>query len=426
MMSNPLWSDVLSTKDRHKSLYPGRIIIMTPFLQICTILAILLLSAKAAGYLSTKLGQPSVLGELLIGVILGPSLINIFNLSFLDYAELPHFINDFAEIGVLLLMFIAGLELHLSDLAQNKAASAYAGVLGVLVPVLFGFLVGELFSMEIRQSLFLGLTLGATSVSISAQTLIELKALRSKVGFGLLGAAVFDDMLVILLLSGFIALDQGGSALEIVFVLVKMIAFLGLSLAFGYWVLPKISRKVQKLPIAQGTITLAIIIMLVYGVAAELLGGMAAITGSFIAGLMYARTKEKVEIERGLRSLSYGLFVPIFFINIGLHVDVRGMGLATLWILLVISFVAIIGKILGAGLGAKIGKFSWLESLQLGLGMVSRGEVGLIVATVGLQANLLNPDLYTSIVGMVLITTLITPPLLRASFAKSTKLNNPT
>jgi Kef-type K+ transport system membrane component KefB len=127
-----------------------------------------------------------------------------------------------------------------------------------------------------------------------------------------------------------------------------------------------------------------------------------------------------------LRSLSYGLFVPIFFINIGLHVDVRGMGLATLWILLVISFAAIIGKILGAGLGAKIGKFSWLESLQLGLGMVSRGEVGLIVATVGLQANLLNPDLYTSIVGMVLITTLITPPLLRASFAKSTKLNNPT
>lgn len=399
---------------------------MTPFLQICTILALLLLAAKAAGYLSTKLGQPSVLGELLIGVILGPSLINIFNISFLDYSELPHFIDEFAEIGVLLLMFIAGLELHLSDLAKNKTASAFAGILGVLVPVFFGYLVGEFFSMEIEQSLFLGLTLGATSVSISAQTLIELKALRSKVGFGLLGAAVFDDMLVILLLSGFIALQQGGSALEIVVVLVKMITFLGLSLAFGFWVLPKISKKVQKLPIAQGIITLAIIIMLVYGVAAELLGGMAAITGSFIAGLMFARTKEKIEIERGLRSLSYGFFVPIFFINIGLHVDVRGMGISTLWVLIIISIVAIIGKILGAGLGAKIGKFSWLESLQLGLGMVSRGEVGLIVATVGLTENLLNPDLYTSIVGMVLVTTLITPPLLRASFAKSTKSNDPT
>ncbi len=399
---------------------------MTPFLQLCTTLVLLLLAAKAAGYLSTKIGQPSVLGELLVGVILGPSLINIFNFSFLDYAELPHIINDFAELGVLLLMFIAGLELQLSDLAENKAASAYAGVLGVLVPVLFGFLVGEFFAMDIEHSLFLGLTLAATSVSISAQTLIELKALRSKVGFGLLGAAVFDDMLVILLLSGFIALQQGGSALEIGVVLIKMIAFLSLSVAFGYWVLPKISRRVQKLPIVQGTITLAIVIMLVYSVSAEVLGGMAAITGAFIAGLMYARTKEKAEIERGLRSLSYGLFVPIFFINIGLHVDVRGMGLSALWILFIISIAAILGKIIGSGLGAKLGKFSWLESLQLGIGMVSRGEVGLIVATVGLQEDLLYPELYTSIVGMVLITTLITPPLLRASFAKSIKVNNPT
>jgi Kef-type K+ transport system membrane component KefB len=399
---------------------------MTPFLQISILLAILLLAAKAAGYLSTKLGQPSVLGELLIGVILGPSLFNIFNLSFLDYQELPHFIDEFAEIGVLLLMFIAGLELHLSDLAKNKGASAYAGILGVLVPVILGFLVGELFSMETNQSIFLGLTLGATSVSISAQTLIELKVLRSRVGFGLLGAAVFDDMLVILLLSGFIALNQGGSALEIIIVLVKMIVFLSLSLAFGYWLLPKISHKVQSLPIAQGTITLAIIIMLFYGVSAELLGGMAAITGAFIAGLMYARTKEKNEIERGLRSLSYGLFVPIFFINIGLHVDVRGMSISSLWILIMITFVAIIGKVFGAGLGAKLGKFSWQESLQLGVGMISRGEVGLIVATVGLLENLLNPDLYSSIVGMVLITTLITPPLLRASFAKSTNFDKST
>ncbi len=233
-------------------------------------------------------------------------------------------------------------------------------------------------------------------------------------------------MLVILLLSGFIALHLGGSSLEIIIVLVKMIVFLSLSLAFGYWILPKISRKVQTLPITQGTITFAVIIMLVYGISAELLGGMAAITGSFIAGLMYARTKEKNEIERGLRSLSYGLFVPIFFTNIGLHVDVRGMSISALWVLVMITIVAILGKILGAGLGAKLGKFSWLESLQLGIGMISRGEVGLIVATVGLQENLLTSDLYSSIVGMVLITTLITPPLLRASFAKSINIDKST
>ena len=390
--------------------------IMTAFLQICTTLAILLLSAKAFGYLSTKLNQPSVLGELIIGIILGPSLLNIFNISFLNYEELPMFINEFAEIGVLLLMFIAGLELHLSDLAKNKAASAYAGIFGVVVPVLLGFLVGEMFSMDREQSLFLGLTLGATSVSISAQTLIELRMLRSRVGFGLLGAAVFDDMLVILLLSGFIALHLGGSINEILMVVGKMVVFLSASLAFGYWILPKITKKIQKLPITQGSITLALVIIFVYGVSAEILGGMAAITGSFIAGLMYARTTEKNEIERGLRSLAYGLFVPIFFINIGLHIDIHDMGISSLWILLAVSAVAILGKIIGSGLGARLGKFGWKESLQLGVGMVSRGEVGLIVATVGLQENLLNPDLYSAIVGMVLITTLITPPLLRASF----------
>ena len=389
---------------------------MTAFLQICTILAILLLAAKAFGLLSTKLGQPSVLGELLIGIIIGPSLINIFKISIFTYEELPIFINEFAEIGVLLLMFLAGLELNLSDLAKTKSASAFAGVFGVLIPVILGFLIGELFSMDFNQSIFLGLTLGATSVSISAQTLIELKVLRSRVGFGLLGAAVFDDMLVILLLSGFLALNIGGSFLEILIVLIKMILFLGLSLAFGFWLLPKITKVVQKLPIAQGSITLAIIILLVYGVAAEILGGMAAITGAFIAGLMFARTSEKHDIERGLRSLSYGLFVPIFFINIGLHVDIHDLGISSLWLLSAITIVAIIGKIVGAGLGAKLGKFNWKESLQLGIGMVSRGEVGLIVATVGLQENLLTADLYSAIVGMVLITTLITPPMLRAAF----------
>lgn len=394
---------------------------MTHFLQICILLAILLLSAKLFGYISTRFGQPSVLGELIVGIILGPSLLDILNLPFLTYNELPDFVATLAELGVLFLMFIAGLELSLSDLAQNKSASMYGGTLGVVVPVALGFFVGELFGMDANHSIFLGLTLGATSVSISAQTLIELKVLRSRVGFGLLGAAVFDDILVILLLSGFIALYSGGSILEILIVLVKMIAFLALSLTFGYWLLPKISKKIKTLPIAQGVLTMAIIILLVYGVAAELLGGMAAITGSFIAGLMYSRTKEKGEIEKGLHSLSYSLFVPIFFVNIGLNVDIRGMDPSVLWILLAISFIAIIGKIIGAGLGARLGKFSWLESLQLGIGMISRGEVGLIVATIGLSENLLNPDLYSVIVGMVIITTLVTPPLLRASFASSTK-----
>jgi Kef-type K+ transport system membrane component KefB len=399
---------------------------MTAFLQLAIILAILLFSAKAAGYLSIKLGQPSVLGELLAGIILGPSLINILHLPVFSLHESGEFIKEVGEIGVLLLMFLAGLELHLDELAQNKIASMFGGILGVIVPIGLGFWIGTIFDLNFNNAMFLGLTMGATSVSISAQTLIELKALRSKVGLGMLGAAVFDDMLVILILSTFLALQAGGSVLAILLVLVKMIIFLSASLAFGFWVIPWISRKVERLPISYGVLTLAIIVILVYGFAAEIVGGMAAITGSFIAGLMFSRTKQKPEIDRGMKALSYSFFVPIFFINIGLNVNVSNIGLDTIWIMLLISFAAIVGKIVGSGGGARIGNFTWRESLQLGIGMVSRGEVGLIVAAVGLEAGLISSQLFSAIIGMVLITTVLTPPMLRISFAKPKTLENAT
>ena len=389
---------------------------MSSFLQLAFLLTLILVAAKASGYLATKLGQPSVLGELIVGLLLGPSLVNIGHLPFITAAHVSETIYELGELGVLLLMFIAGLELHLSDLAKNTKVAAYSGVLGVIVPVGLGFLAGEVFGMSLENSVFLGLTLGATSVSISAQTLMELKVLRSRVGLGLLGAAVFDDILVILLLSSFVALADGGSTLQILLVLAKMVGFLALSALFGLWALPRLTVAVSKLAISQNVLTLALIIMLTYGLAAELLGGMAAITGTFVAGLMFSRTPEKTQIEGGLRALSYAFFVPIFFVNIGLSIDLRQVSLAALWLMLAITLLAVIGKILGSGLGARLGKFSWLESLQLGIGMVSRGEVGLIVASIGLSAGHLTDDAFSAVVGMILITTLITPPLLRATF----------
>ncbi len=389
---------------------------MTPFLQLVFSIAVILLAAKLAGYLSTKLGQPAVLGELLVGVILGPSLIDLGHLPFITDSHTIEIVAELGELGVLLLMFLAGLELHLSDLAKNTRVSAYAGILGVLLPVGLGFLIGELFGLDLDSSVFFGLTLGATSVSISAQTLMELKVLRSRVGLGLLGSAVFDDVLVILLLSIFVALSGGGSSLEILLVFGKMILFLGLSMAFGLWALPYLARKASRLPVSQNVLTFGIVILLIYGLAAEVLGGIAAITGTFIAGLMFARTPEKSELETGLRALSYSFFVPIFFVSIGLGINVRELDLSALWLMVVSSIFAILGKILGAGAGAKMAKFSWRESLQLGIGMVSRGEVGLIVATIGLNGGFLTPAAFSAVLGMVLITTLVTPILLRASF----------
>jgi Kef-type K+ transport system membrane component KefB len=247
---------------------------MSIFLQLAFLLAIILLSAKMAGYLSIRFGQPSVLGELLVGILLGPSIINLLNFSFIDH-ELIETVAKLGELGVLLLMFLAGLELHFNEMKKNLRVAALAGLMGVAWPVLLGWGVGSLFGLDESASIFLGLALGATSVSISAQTLIELKALRSRVGLSLLGAAVFDDILIILLLSVFLALQSGGgSRYDILLIIVRMILFLIISVMFGLWALPWIIRRFSKLPVSQGLLTISLVIMLAYGIASEYFGGM--------------------------------------------------------------------------------------------------------------------------------------------------------
>lgn len=390
---------------------------MSTFLQLAALISVILFSAKLAGYLSLRLGQPSVLGELLIGIVLGPSVIDLLHLPFIDHS-LGETIAAFGELGVLLLMFLAGLELQLNELTRNTRVAAYAGLIGVVVPAALGWGAGRLFGMDNATSIFLGLALGATSVSISAQTLMELKVLRSRVGLSLLGAAVFDDILVILSLSIFLAMQGGaGNLAEILWILVKMLAFLTFSVAFGLWVLPWLTHRMARLPISQGILTLTLVVLLTYGFAAEMLGGMAAITGAFIAGLMMARSGEKERVEQGIHSMAYGLFVPVFFINIGLSVNARELQTNMILFAVVITVTGIAGKWLGAGLGARLGGMSRRESAQLGAGMVSRGEVGLIVASVGIRQGLVTTDEFSAVVAMVLVSTLVTPPILRALFA---------
>ncbi|HXF84772.1 MAG TPA: cation:proton antiporter [Anaerolineales bacterium] len=391
---------------------------MSTFLQLAFLISVILFAAKFAGYLSIRLGQPSVLGELLVGILLGPSLVNLLNLPFIEH-KLTETIAELAEFGVLLLMFIAGLELHFSEMRQNLRVAVSAGFLGVFFPVLMGWGAGRLFGLDQASAIFLGLTLGATSVSISAQTLIELKALRSRVGLSLLGAAVFDDILVILFLSVFLGITSGGeSSSGLILIVLRMFLFIVLAVLFGLWALPWIARNVTQLPISQGLLTISLIVMLVYGIAAEFLGGMAAITGAFLAGLMLARCPEKERIESGAHALAYALFVPLFFVNIGLSVNLRQFHLESLLLTLAIIAVAVISKWVGAGLGARLGGLTRLEATQLGAGMISRGEVGLIVANVGIQQGLVFDDEFSAIVMMVLVSTLITPPILRALFVR--------
>jgi Kef-type K+ transport system membrane component KefB len=396
---------------------------LTPFLQLAVALAILIAAAKAGGYLSYRLGQPSVLGELLVGILLGPSLVDFLHIAYFTDPHMSEVIHELAEIGVLLLMFLVGLELHLSDLAKTGKVAAIAGVLGVILPLLMGFGAGIAFGLTTQAAIFMGLILAATSVSISAQTLMELKVLRSRVGISLLGAAVFDDILVVLGLSLFTALvvsEASGGLSTVLGVIGRMALFLALASLLGWVALPKASRRMTSLPVSQGLIAFTLVTLLLYGWAAEELGGMAAITGTFLAGLLLSRSPVKERIESGIATLAYGLFVPIFFINVGLTANLRDLAGGAFWLFLVMTIVAMLGKVVGAGAGGLIGGLSRREALQLGIGMMSRGEVGLIVATVGITQGLIGDEVFSAVVGVVIITTLLTPPLLRASFNKPT------
>ncbi|MCL4264345.1 MAG: cation:proton antiporter [Anaerolineae bacterium] len=389
-------------------------------LDLLLALVIIVIAAKLCGYLSIRLGQPSVLGELMAGIILGPTLLNIFHAipAFNDSELLSITVAEFAELGVLVLMMLAGLELHLSDLLKSGKVSAITGTMGVFVPVILGYGTAVLFGLKPTEALFVGIALSATSVSISAQTLMELGVLRSRVGIALLGAAVFDDILGILLLSVAAALTIGtatGGA-SVGTVIFRMVAFLGGAGLLGYWFIPRLARWVNKLEIFQGLIAFALVVCFLYAWASEALGGVAGITGAFMVGLMLGLTPFRSELVNGLSAIAYGLFVPVFFVNIGLNVDLLSIG-GSAWIFAItLTTVAILSKIFGCGLGGRLSGFTNRESLQLGIGMVSRGEVGLIVAAFAISQGVLSQNTFSIIVFMVIIATLITPPMLRNAF----------
>ena len=392
------------------------------FLNFIAALAIIIVAAKISGYISVRLGQPAVLGELLAGIILGPTFLNMLGTwpVFHEDEHLGEIIQLMAEIGVLLLMMLAGLELDLVEMLSSGKAASLSGTLGVIVPLVLGFGTAMAFGLGQIEALFMGLALSATSVSISAQTLMELKVLRTRVGLTLLGAAVFDDILVILLLSlaSIFATGGGGDINSVFITLLRIVLYLGAAIFAGIYVLPRLTTWVDRLPISQGTLAFVLVTTLLFGWAAEVIGGIAAITGAFLVGLFLSRTPLRHQLESGISSIAYGFFVPIFFVSIGLAVNLRAIT-GSAWIFaIIISIVAILSKILGSGGGARLSGFSWLESVQMGIGMVSRGEVGLIVAAFALTSGLLSQENFSIAVFMVIIATLVTPPMLRYSFAK--------
>tara|TARA_B100000686_G_C16794782_1_gene981476 strand:- start:2854 stop:4080 length:1227 start_codon:yes stop_codon:yes gene_type:complete len=388
---------------------------MNNFLQFILALTVIVTFTKVGGYLSVRLRQPAVVGELLAGIALGPTVLNMMQWSVFTDQHLGELITHLGEFGVILLMLLAGMHLHLDDLVDSSKVAGLSGTLGVVTPLLMGWGICVLFGMPTHTSVFIGLILAATSVSISAQTLMELGILRSKVGVSMMGAAVIDDVLVLLGLSIFTALTSSqstGGMGEILTILLQMIGFFTISIAAGILLLPRLTNWIDGLRINQGIYLYTLVVALVYSWTAEVIGGIAAITGAFLAGLFLSRTLQRDRIIEGVSTIAYSLFVPVFFANIGLQANARNITGDLIWITSAIILVAIISKLVGCTLGARLGGMNLHESLQVGAGMISRGEVGLIVATLGLTHGIINQEVFSITVVTVIVVTLVTPIIL--------------
>jgi Kef-type K+ transport system membrane component KefB len=386
-------------------------------LNFLLLLAVIVAAAKGAAWVSLRLGQPAVLGELLAGVILGPSLLDLLRLPLFSGEGMAAGVFLLANVGVVLLMFIAGMETDLEQMRRVAPVAVAAGSAGVILPLVLGLAVALPFGFGLQKSAFIGIVLTATSVSITVQTLIELGQLESRTGTALLGAAVVDDVIALIVLSVFIALSTAGGRgpTEVLTVLLRMGAFFTVAILLGR-IVRGILGAAARAPVSEGLLAGTLAVVLAYAWGAEALGGVAAITGAYLAGVLVTQAGFRVEVERRLKALTYALLVPLFFVSIGLQTNARALTAGDLPLALAIIVAAIVGKVVGSGGGARLAGLSAREALRIGVGMISRGEVGLIIAALGVQSGLLDARGFALMVIMVLVTTLVTPPLLRSVF----------
>ena len=376
-------------------------------------LALILLSTKVFGLITRRVKLPQVVGALLAGLIL---------------LHQTDFIYQVSEIGVIVLMFCAGLETDVDELKKSGKASFVIALLGVIVPLLGGFAVAAYFNRPgmlepaadvsvILQNVFIGVILTATSVSISVETLKEMGKLNTKAGNAILGAAIIDDILGIVALT--IITSLADSSVNVALVFIKIIGFF-IFVGVGGYLLHIIFQKWVKgyERDLQRFVILAFVICLLFSYCGEEFFGVADITGAFFAGLIITKTTHTTYIARRFGILSYILLSPVFFANIGLQVELPSMSPMIIGFAVTLVIVAVLTKVVGCGAGAKLCKYSNKDCIRIGAGMVSRGEVALIVAAKGNAIGLISADLMGPIVIVVVITTIISPILLKMTFSE--------
>lgn len=379
------------------------------------VIAVILLFTKLFGLASRRVHMPQVVGALAAGVILGPSVLGVVSET--------DFLLKVSELGVIFLMFTAGLETDIEELHKTGFSAFIIALIGVIVPMLGGAGCYLLFNPDLNapqavlKAAFVGVVLTATSVSITVETLREMGKLKSRIGTAILGAAIIDDILGIMALAVLSGFTDSGSSVWLV--LGKLVLYVLFILVVGFcvqWLFIRISRI---WPNKHRVAIYGLAFCLVMSFVSEHFFGVADITGAYFAGLILCNIANVRDyVTKQMEVVSYLVFSPLFFASIGIKTEVSGMTGGLVLFALALCAVAVASKILGCGLGAKLTGFGGYDSFLIGLGMVSRGEVALIVAQKGSQAGLIDPELFPPVVLMVIVTTLITPILLRIAMKR--------
>ena len=381
-------------------------------------LAIIILFAKFFGIVARKCKAPQVVGEIIAGLIIGPCMLGLVQQS--------DFLSQMAEIGVILLMFSAGLETDLKELLKTGPIAFLIACAGVFIPLLGGTLlymgfygVSAVGTEEFYKAVFIGCILTATSVSITVQALREMGRLKGKVGTTILSAAIIDDVIGIIVLTVVIGFKNPDSDPKMVGIQTVLFFLCAIIVGFiAYKIFKKVDSRyahTRRIPI----IGLAFCLALAY--IAEKYFGIADITGAYVAGIILCSVHDSEYIAEKMDINSYMLFGPVFFASIGLKTNIDNLTVTIFVFSICFVIVGLICKIIGCGLMAKICRFDWSDSFKIGVGMMTRGEVALIVAQKGLAVGLLSPVYFTSVIFLIVISSISTPLILKLMYAKDEK-----
>lgn len=373
-------------------------------------IAIILVATLIASFISNRIGIPAVLGELIVGILIGPAL--------LSWISPTNFIKQMAEIGVILLMFAAGCESDLDLLRKYFKPSMLAALCGMVLPIILIAPLGIYFGMVPLHAIFLGVVFAATSVSISVVVMKELNFTQNREASTILGAAVVDDILAVIVLSIMMSF-AGQGQIDLVSLtkqlLIQVLYFIGLVIVVK-WLTPIIFRVTTMLQVQYATVITALIIAFSLAYLAEVVG-LSDVVGAFFAGVAVGQTEYRHKINLAIEGIGNSLFMPLFFVNIGLSMTFTNF-LGQLGFIISLVIVAVLTKIVGCGGAVKLLGFDWPSSLIVGTGMVSRGEMALIVAQIGLTSHLMSSTHYSAVIMAIIITTLLSPLLLKKAISQ--------